>query len=103
MRKVRWADVHSIEYTVGPRQAAQSASTLRTKYFLRRDDRVAVDRDCILNVSRVAPRISDHRRDAPCSRYSEYQFVALLQSFNRQRKPSELILAIRIGSRYVAH
>ena len=72
------------------------------EHFFRRDHGVAVNRDGIFDISRVAAGECDHHGDAASLGDAEDEFIPLLQSLDGQRQAAELVFAIGIGSGDVA-
>src|SRR5271165_1868949 len=72
------------------------------EYFLRRHHSIAVNRDRIFHILRIASGECDHHRKVACPRHAEHQFVAPFQPLDRQIQPAKLIFAIGIGARHVA-
>ena len=67
----------------------------------RGDDRIDVNSDRVRHATRVSARQCGCDRDSPAARVLEYQSVALLQSFKRQRKAAQLVFAVGVRSSYI--
>ena len=80
------------------REPGPPGSAFPAEHFLRRDHRVAVNRDRVFDILGVAAGEGDHHRDALGLGDPEHECISLLQSLNRQRQSAELIFAIRISS-----
>src|SRR5882762_9136372 len=88
--------------TGGSQQLATSFEPLLGKHFCCGDDGVAVNRNRVFDIPRVAAGEGDHHGDAASFGDAEDEFVALLQPVNGERQAAELVFAIGIGSGDVA-
>src|SRR5277367_4432018 len=80
----------------------RTLSVLSHEHFFCGNHGVAVDRDCVLDIPRVATGKGHHHWKVSCASDTENEFVALLQSINRERQSAELVFAVGIGPGNVA-
>ena len=71
--------------------------------FLRNANRFGVDLNGVFHAPGIAPCQRDGDGNILGARFLKYQLVALLQTFNRELEPAELIVAIGVGARHVVN